>query len=141
MLKLMLLISCGLVLGRSSGQNMPSLLLDRNINATFSIVGYDSLRQEWGIAVATNNICVGNSTIYIAPGTGAIAVIAETEPAYALNGLQQLRQGYSMAEAIHFTREKDPEAHYRQAGGVDANGNAYAFTRQALQYSLLRSLK
>ncbi|NSL86973.1 DUF1028 domain-containing protein [Chitinophaga sp. Mgbs1] len=97
-------------------------------------MGYDSLRQEWGIAVATNNICVGNSTIYIAPGTGAIAVIAETEPAYALNGLQQLRQGYSMAEAIHFTREKDPEAHYRQAGGVDANGNAYAFTGQALQY-------
>ncbi len=60
----------------SFAQNLPSLLTGRNINATFSITAYDSAAQEWGIAVATNNIYVGNSTVYITPGLGAFSVIA-----------------------------------------------------------------
>ena len=59
-------------------QNTPSLLSGKNINATFSIIAYEEATQEWGIAVATNNIYVGNSTIYIEPGIGAFSVIAET---------------------------------------------------------------
>ncbi len=49
--------------------------------------------------------------MYIRPGLGAFSVIAETEPAYALNGFEQLRQGRSIREAIESTREKDPEAY------------------------------
>ena len=48
-------------------QNLPSLLTEKNINSNFSILAYDENAQEWGIAVATNNIYVGNSTIYIEP--------------------------------------------------------------------------
>jgi uncharacterized Ntn-hydrolase superfamily protein len=116
------------------GQNLPSLLNDKNINSTFSIVAYNENTQEWGIAVATNNICVGNSTIYIEPGVGAFSVIAETEPDYAINGLQQLRQGKSIEEAINFTKVKDKESHYRQVGGLDQHGNAFAFTGEALSF-------
>ncbi len=58
----------------SFSQNLPSLLKGKNINATFSIAGYDPKAQEWGIAVATNNIYVGNSTVYILPGLGAFSV-------------------------------------------------------------------
>src|SRR5476651_2336733 len=93
----------------SSAQNLPSLLLNKNINSTFSITAYDEVAQEWGIAVATNNIYVGNSTIYIEPGIGAFSVIAETEPAYAINGFQQLKAGKSIEQAINYTREKDDE--------------------------------
>jgi len=63
-------------------QNLPSLLTEKNINSTFSILAYDEIAEEWGIAVATNNIYVGNSTIYIEPNIGAFSVIASTEPKY-----------------------------------------------------------
>ena len=115
-------------------QNLPSLLTNKNINATFSILAYDKNRQEWGIAVATNNIYVGNSTIYIKPGVGAFSVIAETEPDYALNGFEQLQQGKTIREAILFTRKADKMAHYRQVSGLDKDGNAFAFTGKALKY-------
>ena len=115
-------------------QNLPSLISDKNINSTFSIVAYDADSQEWGIAVATNNVYVGNSTVYIEPGIGAFSVIAETEPRYGIKGLEQLKKGSSVKEAIQYTRETDSEAHFRQVAGIDANGNVYAFTGEALKY-------
>jgi uncharacterized Ntn-hydrolase superfamily protein len=115
-------------------QNLPSLLLDRNIQSTFSITAYDKSTKEWGIAVATNNIYVGNATVYIQPGLGAFSVIAETEPVYAANGFQQLVTGKSIEEAIEYTRKTDQEALYRQVAGIDGTGNCYAFTGAALKY-------
>jgi len=115
-------------------QNLPSLLTDRNINSTFSIVGYDSQAQEWGVAVATNNIYVGNSTCYVEPGLGVFSVIAETEPLYAINGFAQLRAGKSIREAIFYTKERDSLADQRQVSGIDAKGEVFAFTGSALRY-------
>jgi uncharacterized Ntn-hydrolase superfamily protein len=115
-------------------QNLPSLLLNRNINSTFSILAYDETAKEWGIAVATNNIYVGNSTIYIQPGLGAFSVIAETEPSYAINGFEELKKGKSIQQAIEFTKQKDAEWYNRQVSGIDAKGNVYAFTGAALKY-------
>lgn len=116
------------------GQNLPSLLLNKNINATFSITAYDSVAAEWGIAVATNNIYVGNSTIYIEPGVGAFSVIAETEPAYGINGLAQLKKNSSLKDAIDFTRMKDEDSDVRQVAGIDKNGQTYAYVGKELKY-------
>jgi uncharacterized Ntn-hydrolase superfamily protein len=118
----------------SRAQNLPSLITGRNINSTFSITAYDPQAKEWGIAVATNNIYVGNSTCFIQPGIGAFSVIAETEPAYGINGLEQLKQGKSIEQAITYTREQDSLADYRQVSGIDAQGNTFAFTGSALKY-------
>ena len=120
------------VCGRA--QNLPSLILNRNINSTFSIIAFDPQAQEWGIAVATNNIYVGNSTCYIQPRVGAFSVIAETEPAYAYNGFDQLKAGKTIEQAIQYTRLKDTLADYRQVSGIDATGNVYAFTGSSLKY-------
>ncbi|WP_419700341.1 DUF1028 domain-containing protein [Mucilaginibacter sp. NFX135] len=120
------------VCGRA--QNLPSLVLNRNINSTFSIIAYDPQAQEWGIAVATNNIYVGNSTCYIRPGMGAFSVIAETEPMYAYNGFDQLKAGKTIEQAIQYTQMKDTLADYRQVSGIDAKGNVYAFTGSSLKY-------
>lgn len=114
------------------GQNLPSLLLNKNINATFSITAFDSAAAEWGIAVATNNIYVGNSTIYIEAGVGAFSVIAETEPAYGINGLAQLKK-MPLKEAIEYTRIKDEDAALRQVAGIDKDGHTYAFTGKELK--------
>ncbi len=102
-----------------AAQNLPSLLKGKNIFATFSIVAGDPCWQEV-IAVATNNICVGNSTVYIQPGLGAFSVIAETEPAYAVKGFKALQAGKTIREAIEQTRETDSEAYSRQVSGIDA---------------------
>ena len=115
-------------------QNLPSLLHNKNINATFSIVAYDVNTQEWGIAVATNNIYVGSSTIYIEPGVGAFSVIAETEPKYGLDGLEQLKKGVSIIDAIEQTRNKDEESNFRQVSGIDGKGNIYSFMGESLKY-------
>ncbi len=130
---LLLFFLLGLYLNGNS-QNIPSLVLNKNINSTFSIVAYDADEQEWGIAVATNNIYVGSSTIYIEPGVGAFSVIAETEPIYGINGLAQLKKGMSIEESIQNTRNSDEESHYRQVSGIDAKGQVYAFTGEALKY-------
>jgi uncharacterized Ntn-hydrolase superfamily protein len=118
----------------SDSQNLPSLLTGKNISATFSITAYDPAAQEWGIAVATNNICVGNSTIYVQPGLGAFSVIAETEPAYAHNGFDQLKQGKSIREAIEYTMQTDSESYLRQVAGIDRNGMTFAFTGASWKY-------
>ncbi|UII81070.1 DUF1028 domain-containing protein [Flagellimonas sp. CMM7] len=118
----------------SFSQNLPSLLKGKNINSTFSILAYDEHTQEWGIAVATNNIYVGNSTIYIEPGLGAFSVIAETEPSYAQAGFEKLREGKSIMDAIQYTKNKDDQANYRQVSGIDKDGNVYAFTGKSLKY-------
>jgi uncharacterized Ntn-hydrolase superfamily protein len=115
-------------------QNHPSLIKGKNINSTFCIVAYDSIAQEWGIAVATNNICVGNSTVYIQPGLGAFSVIAETEPAYALNGFAALKAGKSIRDAIESTMKSDSEVYSRQVSGLDAAGNCFVFTGSTWKY-------
>ena len=118
----------------ASTQNLPSLLNGKNINATFSLIAFDSTAQEWGIAVATNNIYVGNSTIYIQPGLGAFSVIAETEPKYAIQGFELLKQGKTIQQAIEYTIQQDSERYLRQVSGIDKNGNTFAFTGATWKY-------
>ncbi|MEM9326178.1 MAG: DUF1028 domain-containing protein [Bacteroidota bacterium] len=133
-MKFLLIIIITAVAAPSWAQNLPSLLTGRNINSTYSITAYDEAAQEWGIAVATDNIYVGNSTIYIRPGRGAFSVIAETEPKYAEEGFSKLERGQSIVEAIEEVRSTDEHSHYRQVAGIDAEGNTYAFTGESLNY-------
>ena len=66
---------------------------------TFSVIARDPIAQELGIAVATNNIYVGNSTVYVQPGLAAFSVIAETNPNYAINGFSELNKDKFIKEA------------------------------------------
>ena len=118
----------------SFGQNLPSLIAEKNINSTFSILAYDEDAQEWGIGVATNNNYVGNSTIYIEPKVGAFSVIAETEPKYGTEGIEKLKTGKSIEQAILEVKNEDDGANYRQVSGIDAQGNVFAFTGNSLKY-------
>jgi uncharacterized Ntn-hydrolase superfamily protein len=132
--KIVLFTIFQLVVVCCSAQNLPSLLLSRNINSTFSIIAYDPIAEEWGIAVATNNIYVGNSTVYVQPGLGAFSVIAETNPNYAINGFSELKKGRSIKEAIEYTGRVDVDANFRQIAGIDSIGNVYAYTGSALKF-------
>lgn len=84
--------------------------------------------------MATNNIYVGNSTVYVQPGLAAFSVIAETKPDYAINGFVELKKGRSIKEAIEYTRDRDEDANFRQVAGIDSIGNVYAYTGSALKF-------
>lgn len=133
-MKLLLSFFVLLNISQITAQNLPSLLTKKNINATFSILAYDENSEEWGIAVATNNIYVGNSTIYIEPQIGAFSVIAETEPRYAIEGIQKLKEGKTIEQSISEVKNTDSGSNYRQVSGIDANGNVFAFTGESLKY-------
>ncbi|WP_167025234.1 DUF1028 domain-containing protein [Chryseobacterium sp. Tr-659] len=74
-MKSLLLLILTMVFLFCRAQNLQSTLLNKDINATFSILAYDNVNKEWGIVIATNNIYVGNSTVYIRPGVGAFLSI------------------------------------------------------------------
>jgi uncharacterized Ntn-hydrolase superfamily protein len=133
-MKISVLFLLLIILQSATAQNLPSLVTEKNINSTFSILAYDDKAQEWGIAVATNNLYVGNSTIYLQPGVGAVSVIAETEPDYGINGLEQLKQGKTPQQAIELTLKNDPFSLHRQLGILDKQGRAYAYTGSGLKY-------
>ncbi len=115
-------------------QNLPSLLYQKNINSTFSIIAYDEVAKEWGVAVATDNISVGSSTIYIEPNIGAFSVIAETEPKYGIKGIELLSKGEIIKKAILTTKDNDEESSFRQVAGIDSSGKGFAFTGESLKY-------
>ena len=45
-----------------------------------------------------------------------------------------LKEGSNIEESIIFTKKQDEESHYRQVSGLDKDGNAYAFTGEALKF-------
>jgi len=125
---------CALLVGQLRSQNLVSTLHNLEITSTYAIIGLDTATGEIGIAVATNNISVGNSTIYLNPEIGAVSVIADTEPDYGLNGLQELAAGSSIKAALEATRVKDENSDFRQVAGMDLKGNTYSFTGESLRY-------
>ena len=68
---------------------------------TFSIVGYDPVNGDWGVAVASRYFSVG-----------AIATQADVNVGYGPRGLELLRQGLSAREVLAKLQAKDmfPEA-------------------------------
>jgi len=133
-MKPVLLLISALSVTALPAQNIQSLLSGRDINSTFSIIAIDKKSKEIGVAVATNNIYVGASTVHIDPEVGGFSIIAETEPDYALNGLRALKEGKRIQEAIEITKRADRSAYNRQVAGISVTGDRYAFTGSSVKY-------
>src|SRR6516162_400512 len=67
---------------------------------TFSIVAYDPDRQEWGVAVASKYLAVGNTVPWAKAGTGAVATQAAVNILHGPNGLELLAKGMSAEEVL-----------------------------------------
>lgn len=96
--------------------------------STFSIVGYDPQRQEWGVAVASKYLAVGAVVPYGEAGVGAIATQSYVNVRYGPEGLKLLAQGKSSKETIDALIAADPGRDRRQVGIVDRNGEAASYT-------------
>lgn len=95
---------------------------------TFSIVGFDPLTKELGVAVASKFLCVGAVVPFAKAGVGAIATQSWANLDYGIKGLDMLEKGMSPAEVIQELVANDENSGARQVGVVDASGSSAIYT-------------
>lgn len=98
---------------------------------TFSIVGYDPIEKEWGIAVQSKFLGVGAVVPWAKAGAGAVATQSYANTAYGPQALELMGQGKSAHETLELLLADDPDKDMRQVGLIDAEGNAATFTGSA----------
>jgi uncharacterized Ntn-hydrolase superfamily protein len=96
--------------------------------ATYSIVGCDLERREWGVAVQSRFLAAGSVVPWAEAEVGAVATQALANVAYGPDGLALLRAGNSADEVVRRLTEADEGRADRQLGVVDARGNAATYT-------------
>jgi len=93
---------------------------------TFSIVAYDPVNQDWGVAVASKFFAVGSVVPWAK--AGAVATQAFANTSFGPRGLLILEQGADAETALKVLVASDTGRAQRQAGIVDAKGNAATYT-------------
>jgi uncharacterized Ntn-hydrolase superfamily protein len=96
--------------------------------ATFSVVGFDSATGDLGVAVQSKFFGVGSVVPWAKAGVGAIATQSRANVNYGPDGLALLQSGTNAAETLKRLTGADAKSAVRQAGIVDAQGNAASFT-------------
>jgi uncharacterized Ntn-hydrolase superfamily protein len=96
--------------------------------ATFSIVGFDSQKKEWGVAVQSKFLAVGSVVSWARAGAGAVATQSYANLMYGAWGLEKMAAGVSARETVRQLVTDDDERDLRQVGMVDASGEAAAYT-------------
>jgi uncharacterized Ntn-hydrolase superfamily protein len=95
---------------------------------TYSIVGWDSVTGDLGVAVQSKFPNVGGIVPWAQAGVGAVATQSLANTAYGDEGLQLMAQGATAAEALRRVMRGDTMLGDRQVGVVDARGHAASFT-------------
>ena len=95
---------------------------------TYSIVAQDPQTGELGVAVQSKFLSVGAVVPWAAAGAGAIATQAFANTRYGPEGLALLAEGNDAETTLARLTAADDGRDDRQAGIVDAHGNAATFT-------------
>jgi len=97
---------------------------------TFSIVGYDPVNGDWGVAVASRYFSVGAVVPWAEAGVGAIATQANVNVGYGPRGLELLRHGLAAKEVLQklLAEDKFPPTDGRQVAIIDGKGNIATYT-------------
>lgn len=96
--------------------------------STFSIVAVDLENGDVGVAVQSKFPNVRPLVPWAEAGVGAVATQSFANATYGPRGLTLMRNGATAAEALAILVGTDPEKQTRQAGLVDASGNAASWT-------------
>jgi uncharacterized Ntn-hydrolase superfamily protein len=95
---------------------------------TYSIVAWDSVTGDLGVAVQSKFPNVGGIVPWAQAGIGAVATQSLGNTAYGEQGLELIAQGATAEEALRIIMRTDTMLQDRQVGMVDARGNAASFT-------------
>jgi uncharacterized Ntn-hydrolase superfamily protein len=96
--------------------------------STYSIIAYDTLAIEWGIAVASKFPAVGAIVPWARAGAGAVATQSFANTSYGPTGLELMSSGFTAQDTLVKLLADDPGREHRQIGIVDALGGAATFT-------------
>ena len=96
--------------------------------ATFSIVAYDSVTQEVGVAVQSKYFSVGTAVPWALAGAGAIATQANVNVSLGPKAIALLKTGMPAAEVMRALAATDSSWDGRQVGIVDARGGSATWT-------------
>ncbi|MGB5910751.1 MAG: DUF1028 domain-containing protein [Promethearchaeia archaeon] len=95
---------------------------------TFSIVAYEPINKEWGVAVQSKFVAVGAIVPFAKANVGGIATQAYANTSYGPEGLALLEKGLTAEDTIKELIKDDDMREQRQIGIVDSYGNTAAFT-------------
>ena len=95
---------------------------------TFSIVAYDPVTNELGVAVQSKYFSVGTDVPWAEAGVGAVATQARVDPSFGLKALGLLRTGLSAPEVLRALAATDSAWDSRQLGIADARGGVANWT-------------
>jgi uncharacterized Ntn-hydrolase superfamily protein len=95
---------------------------------TYSIVAWDSVTGDLGVAVQSKFPNVGGIVPWAKAGVGAVATQSLGNTAYGDIGLQLMALGATAPEAMRIVLRGDARPGQRQVGMVDASGNAASWT-------------
>lgn len=98
------------------------------IIATFSIVAFDPVSGDYGVAVQSKYFAVGDVVPFAQADTGALATQARGNLQYGADGLALLAEGRSAKQVIETLTGQDPLREERQLGVVDSKGRAATYT-------------
>lgn len=98
--------------------------------ATFSIVAYDPVNADWGVAVASRYFSVGSVVPWAEAGVGAVATQANVNVGYGPRGIELLRQGRTAKQVLDQLLAEDQfeGKDGRQVAIIDGKGNIAAYT-------------
>ena len=95
---------------------------------TFSIVAYDSITNELGVAVQSKYFSVGTDVPWAEAGVGAVATQARVDPSFGVKALALLRSGLRAPEVLRALAATDSAWDSRQLGIADARGGVANWT-------------
>ncbi|MEP6572025.1 MAG: DUF1028 domain-containing protein [Gemmatimonadota bacterium] len=95
---------------------------------TYSIVAWDSVTGDLGVAVQSKFPNVGGIVPWARAGVGAVATQSLGNTAYGEKGLDLIAQGATAEEALRIVMRTDTMLQDRQVGMIDAHGNSASFS-------------
>lgn len=116
---------------------LPALALSQSPSpvATYSIVAWDSISGDLGVAVQSKFLASGAVVPHAKAGIGAIATQAWANTSFGPRGLDLLAQGMSAYQTGQALLQSDPDTAMRQIGIVDPRGGTFTFTGSKCQQS------
>ena len=124
------IITAGLFFHLVSHDQSPNLRTRSSdaLTSTFSIAAFDPQTGDLGVAVQSKFPNVRAVVPWGEAGVGAVATQALANASYGPRGLALMRNGATAEEALEILVANDSLREERQAGIVDAKGNAATWT-------------
>ena len=97
---------------------------------TFSIIGFDPLKNRFGVAVSSCHIAVGSTVSFVRSQVGAVATQGQTNPYLGLRSLESLQSCSDSKIVLEDLIKEDFGREKRQVHLIDKYGRSACWTGQ-----------